>query len=138
MLMAHAAVSHAELGEAPVKLEPDMLAAGTPAKVYKGSHAEIETMLASGTRLREYVGHDKKVFAVSWSGPFMPDLQSILGKHFDTLVAESAKRPKAGRSRLLVNTPEVVILSGGHMGAFEGRAWIPAQLPAGFSSDDIK
>jgi hypothetical protein len=28
----------------------------------------------------------------------------------------------------------VVVQSGGHMGAFEGRAWIPSRVPAGFDT----
>ena len=35
-------------------------------------------------------------------------------------------------SRLMVKDPGVVIVSEGHMGAFEGRAWVPSRLPAGF------
>jgi hypothetical protein len=68
----------------------------------------------------------------------LPDLKALLGKYFDNMVAESARMPKAGRSRIAINVPEVVINSGGHMRAFEGSAWIPAQFPAGFTAADLR
>lgn len=37
---------------------------------------------------------------------------------------------------IAINHPEVVINIGGHMRSFEGEAWIPAEMPAGFTVDD--
>jgi len=54
------------------------------------------------------------------------------------MVAESARGPRAGRSHLAIDRPEVIINSGGHMRAFEGSAWIPAEFPAGFTADDVR
>jgi hypothetical protein len=101
-------------------------------------YATHDTTLATGTRVREYVSGSGVVFAVTWEGPVLPDLKTLLGKHFDTMVAESARLPRAGRGPMAINRPEVVINSGGHMRAFEGSAWIPAELPAGFTADDVR
>jgi hypothetical protein len=135
-LMTYGGLSHAALGQAPIKLDSPV--AASVLTTAKSTHTEIETVLDSGTRIREYVGTDGKVFAVTWNGPFLPNLRSLLGTYFDTMTAESAKTPKAGHSQLRINTPEVVILSGGRMRAFNGRAWVPAQLPAGVNVEDIK
>jgi hypothetical protein len=97
-----------------------------------------ETVLVSGTRVREYILGSGTVFAVSWNGPFLPNLQSILGKHFDTMVTEAGKVSRAGNSQLRISRPEVSIFSGGHMGAYEGHAWISQDFPAGFSVQDIQ
>ena len=36
-----------------------------------------------GTSVREYrLGADGKVFAVSWSGPVIPDLRQVLGSYY--------------------------------------------------------
>jgi hypothetical protein len=94
--------------------------------------------LANGTTVREYVGAGGTVFAVSWDGPFLPDLKTLLGQHFDTLTHESARRPKAGHSQLRIERPDVVIESTGHMRAYTGRAWVTGQLPAGFTPADIE
>lgn len=118
--------------QAQARVRAQVLASGTsPWRV-------SESTLASGTIVREYVGADGIVFAVSWSGPLLPDLQSLLGAHFATLTGEATSKPKAGHSQLRVAHPEVVIVSGGHMRAYEGRAWIPAALPAGFAPSDIE
>ena len=137
LLLAYAGASHAALGgapeqfDAPTTLAPSVSAAGT-------SYLRRDTTLATGTQVSEYVSQSGVVFAVTWDGPLLPDLKALLGKYFDTMVAESAKAPRAGRARLGVNLPEVVINSGGHMRAFEGSAWIPAQFPAGFSTGDVR
>jgi GMP synthase-like glutamine amidotransferase len=54
------------------------------------------------------------------------------------MVAHAAKARRAGRSQLSLKQSDLVIVSGGHMGAFEGHAWLPAKLPAGFNPGDIK
>lgn len=137
LLLAYAGASHAALGESP-----ERFSAGATTVVSNVTSAGLkyltrETTLATGTRVSEYVSESGVVFAVTWEGPMLPDLKALLGKYFDTMVAESARAPRAGRSRIAVNLPEVVINSGGHMRAFEGSAWIPAQFPAGFSADDV-
>jgi len=137
LLLAYAGASHAALGESP-----EQFSAGATTLVANVTSAGLkyftrDTTLASGTRVSEYVSESGIVFAVTWEGPVLPDLKALLGKYFDTMVAESARAPRAGRSRIAVNLPEVVINSGGHMRAFEGSAWIPAQFPAGFSADDV-
>jgi hypothetical protein len=96
------------------------------------------TTLASGTTVREYVGADGVVFAVTWNGPFLPDLRELLGQHFAALKDESARQPKAGRGQVRVAQPDVTIESGGHMRAYAGRAWINSRLPAGFDTDTLE
>ncbi len=96
-----------------------------------------EIRVASGTLVREYVSPQGQVFAVVWQGPFLPDLQQILGSHFaDYGNAASSKRTRRGP--VLVQQPGLVIQSGGHMRAFFGRAYIPQLLPANLTADDIQ
>ena len=138
LLLIYAGVSQATLGGSPEPFDAEsttVVSGTTPA----GSHyVTRETTLATGTIVREYVADNGVVFALTWEGPFLPDLKALLGKYFDTLVAESAKMPRAGRSHLSVSDPEVVIHSSGHMRAFEGSAWIPTLFPVGFSDNDLR
>jgi len=97
-----------------------------------------EMSMPGGTTVREFVSSATgQVFAVTWQGPFMPDLKQLLGDHFATLVA-SADKTRISRSNALVNRPEVVIHSGGHMRAYSGRAYLPGQLPEGVSVEDVR
>ena len=102
------------------------------------SYSVSTTTLAGGTTVREYVDADGVVFAVTWNGPFLPDLRELLGQHFATLRNESARQPKAGRGQVRVAQPDVTIESGGHMRAYAGRAWINSRLPAGFDTDTLE
>ncbi|MDR3412443.1 MAG: DUF2844 domain-containing protein [Formivibrio sp.] len=131
--------SQAGLGSTPANLGQQVIATKeNPMSTGSSSYTYLEKTLDSGTAVHEYVAADGAVFAVSWSGPYLPDLKEILGAHFDTMVAQSGKQARAGRSPLFLQRDDVVIVSAGHMGAFEGKAWIPGKLPAGFKPNDIK
>ena len=140
LLLAYAGNCAATLGGAPEQFEADgaTVVASATSTSAASNYSTRETTLASGTRVREYLSGGGVVFALAWDGPVLPDLKALLGKYFDQMVAESARMPRVGRSRLGVDLPEVVINSGGHMRAFEGSAWIPAALPAGFTADDVR
>lgn len=97
-----------------------------------------QSTLDSGTVVREYVDANGVVFAVSWNGPTLPDLRTLLGDKFTVMTANAAKRPKAGHSQLAVEQSDLVVVSNGHMRAYAGHAWIPSALPAGFDTTTIE
>ena len=138
LLLACASIGHAALGGLPGPFNSADSRAVSGVSVTAPNYVRRETTLASGTLVREYISATGTVFAVAWEGPVLPDLKSLLGKYFAILVAETTKVPKAGHSSVAIEQQEVFIYSGGRMRAFEGAAWIPAQLPAGFSADDVR
>jgi hypothetical protein len=100
-------------------------------------YTEVARTLETGTVVREYVGADGIVFAVSWSGPFKPDLRELLGRHFDDF--RQASEPVAPtRGAAQVESGDLVVQQSGHMGAFEGRAWLQSRLPAGFDPQAMR
>jgi hypothetical protein len=130
LLLVHAGVSSAVLGGLPEKFNPDDK---TVASRIASNYLMLDTTLATGTHIRQYVSSQGRVFAVTWSGPFLPELKVLLGKYFDTMETESARTSRAGRSHIAINHRELVINAGGHMRSFEGEAWIPAEMPANFA-----
>jgi len=92
--------------------------------------------LRSGTAIQEYVSSAGMVFAVSWRGPSMPDLQQLLGRYFEPYV-EALKQQNAGGSRAVQQTG-LVVQTGGHMRAYFGRVYVPAMLPRGVSDAEIQ
>ena len=146
LLQAASQSCHASLGRAPTAfpaagtnaVRAHVLAASGAAGAGAAGYTVNSSVLAGGTTVREYVGADGLVFAVSWNGPFMPDLRTLLGDQFTTMTAEAARHPRAGHSQLRVERPEVTIESTGHMRAYAGRAWLTAKLPAGFHPQDIE
>jgi hypothetical protein len=138
LLLPYAGVSHAALGGLPEPFNTGGAAVVSSVSSAGSNYVMRDTTLTTGTHVREYVSGNGVVFALAWDGPFLPDLKALLGKHFDAMVAESARMPRAGRSHIAIDRPEVVINSGGHMRAFEGSAWIPAEFPAGFTAADVR
>src|SRR3954468_16661970 len=137
MLALAAPLAFAALEQAPSEL-PAARVQRTPASTSAGvPYTDVSRTLKSGTLVHEYVDNSGAVFALSWSGPFKPDLKRLLGRYFDTLGdADPARQGR--RSRVEVNTGDLVVQSGGHMGAFEGRAWVQSRLPAGFDPQEMK
>jgi len=105
------------------------------------SYTVRETRLGNGTVVREYLAADGSVFGIAWRGPQMPDLNDLLGSYFPQFV-DGFKAVRAarggGHGPVSVDQSNLVVRSGGHMGAFNGQAWLPSALPAGVSGSDIQ
>jgi hypothetical protein len=112
------------------------LAAATEAQA-EAVYTVTQSTLDSGTVVREYSDTAGKVFAVSWRGPTLPDLRTLLGEKFAVMTSSAGKRAQAGHSQLAVDQSDVVLVSNGHMRSFAGHAWIPSALPAGFDTTTI-
>ncbi|WP_233271686.1 DUF2844 domain-containing protein [Paraburkholderia acidiphila] len=99
-----------------------------------------QTTLANGTVVREYLTPAGTVFGVAWDGPQMPNLATLLGSYFPQYTAGVKASHAAGlvRGPGVVENSNVIVHSGGHMGAFSGQAWLPQALPAGVSGSDIQ
>jgi hypothetical protein len=101
------------------------------------SYTVQDIQAADGTTVREYVSPDGKVFAVAWQGSVMPDLEQLFGAHFQSYRDELRTR-HPGRGPVRIDRVDLVVESGGHMHAFRGRAYLPQQLPADVSIDEIR
>jgi hypothetical protein len=101
-------------------------------------YTDISRTERSKTLVHEYVDAAGTVFAVSWSGPFKPDLNQLLGRHFAAYKKEAGSQGGRRNRVQEVDLGDLVVVSSGHMGAFEGRAWLPSRLPAGFDPQEMK
>ena len=101
-------------------------------------HTVHEIQLPSGTVVREFVSPAGKVFAVTWQGPTLPDLQQILGEdNFQTFIGSPIAQRSPRRLRL-VQHDRLVVESAGGPRAFSGRAYVPALVPAGTRMADLQ
>ena len=91
----------------------------------------------AGTVIREYVSADGKVFGVAWQGPWLPDFRQLLGDYYGP-VMQSPRHQRQGRGPLVLNQPEIVFHSAGHMRSFFGKAYVPAMLPKGITADVVQ
>lgn len=93
----------------------------------------------SGLSVREFVSRDGIVFAVTWTGPVMPNLQTLLGAHFPAYTAALAQVTERGlRRSLRIETSGLVVEAEGHMRAYVGRAYLRAVIPAGTPTSDLR
>jgi len=96
-----------------------------------------EMTLPSGTTVREYVSPQGQVFAVSWKGPFKPDLRQLMGDYFDRYV-QATPASRGGHSASRVAQSDLVVQSMGRMRAFSGHAYLPGMLPSGVAESDLQ
>lgn len=99
-----------------------------------------EIQAPTGTLVREYVSSAGKVFAVSWRGPWPPDLRQVLGGYFAQYqqAAQAQATAHNGRKPLVIQQSGLVLHAGGHLRSFSGRAYVPEMLPAGISAEAIQ
>lgn len=104
------------------------------------SYSVHEIKTPTGTIVREYVSASGQVFGVAWKGPWLPNMQQILASYFETYrqASEAQTNSHTGRRPLVINQPELVVRSGGHLRAFAGQAYIPALLPKGVTGATIQ
>lgn len=101
-----------------------------------------EITAANGGTVREYVSPSGVVFAVSWSGPAMPNLQQTLGSYFTQYVTaakmQRATGRRAGHNHLEIREPSLVVHAGGHMRQYFGLAYVPSLMPQNLSISDLQ
>jgi hypothetical protein len=128
----------ATLGEPEISVQTDVARslASIKSSQQRVGYRVHEIQLTSGTVMREFVAADGKVFAVTWQGPTRPDLRQALGQYFDAFV--SAPRAKfADRRHVQVQQGDLIVQSGGHMGALSGRAYLASAVPSGVNIGDL-
>jgi hypothetical protein len=103
------------------------------------AYSIYEINAPGNTDIREYVSGEGKVFAISWQGLSIPNLQQLLGtyfqKYFDAV--QSRKAEYVGRRPLNIHERELVVETGGHMRSYYGRAYDPQLIPPGVESSEI-
>jgi hypothetical protein len=129
----------AALGGDVASVQNDMVQMRASLKI---THAQAYTVhemqQSSGTVVREFVSPAGQVFAVAWQGPFLPDMKQILGTYFSRYEQVGIARPRRAQGPLMIDTPELVLESSGHMQSYRGRAYVPTMVPQGVSLDAIR
>ena len=135
-LLVLALPASATLGEDVTSVRADQARMGAVLKITQADKFAVhEIQLPSGTAVKEYVSPEGQVFAVSWQGPSLPDLQQVLGRYFAQFT-EAAQGAASGPRA--IQQPGLVVQSAGHMRAFFGRAYLPQMLPQGVVAEDIQ
>lgn len=112
---------------------------GTAHSVLLARYAIHEINTDSGMRVREFLNQDGIVFAVAWSGPVVPGLKGLLGPGFAAYSHALAALQQPGLHRSLrIASGDLVVEFGGHLRAYSGRAFLPALMPSGMPTAELR
>ncbi len=129
MFMCGAAQAH--LGGTPTSVQADGVVWQAPAvagvAASGGRYTVFTHTTPEGVKVRQFVSTTGLVFAVAWEGPLLPDMERLLGTYFPLYQNALQQRKRSVR----VDTPSLLLESGGMMRAFVGRAYLPDRLPLG-------
>ena len=132
-------VAFATLGEDGSTVDGDRVQMRAQRSVSQSTAYSVhELQLPGGTRVREYLTPAQQIFAITWSGPSIPDLQQLLGTYFPRYQQGAARTAGRGRQPIMMNEPDLVIQTGGHPRAFSGVVYLPGLMPPGVSADQIQ
>lgn len=92
----------------------------------------------NGAVVSEYVTPQGRVFGVSWRAPFIPNLQQLLGSYIVPVQQAAQARTRRTGAPLVVRTSGLVFVSGGHMRAFHGSAYVPSLIPQNVSPEVVR
>ena len=90
-----------------------------------------------GVTVTEYANAAGTVFAITWKGPFKPNLHQLLGSYFAPYV-HAAQTQTQQLNVSLVAGSDIVVHSAGRMRGFLGVAWVPSLVPAGFDPSSLQ
>jgi hypothetical protein len=118
---------------------PDSLAA----VVHQADNSAVRWQEATDVnqiRVRQYVSPTGLVYAVSWNGPAMPDVSTLLGARFGRYRtgASIALENASGLHSSHVDGDDFVVETSVRLRDLSGRAWLPNALPAGVAAADIE
>jgi hypothetical protein len=99
-------------------------------------YAIHELTSAVGTTVREYVGSSGKIFAVSWSGGWRPNLRDIMGGRYDQYI-EATRGKRRGRGPVRVELPGMVVAMGGYLRTFWGHVVLTDLAPSGWQEETL-
>ncbi len=137
--LAGAARASAGLGEGAGSVAEDRTALEAEVREPEAHpRYRIERMSSPANEVREFVSPEGVVFAIAWDGVSHPDLSRLLARYAPEDLQAAAKRGAAGRRHRRIRTDGLVVETWGHMRSLHGRAWAPALVPAGVSTDAIR
>ena len=137
LALAPPALCLAALGDEAASVLSDSQALNaTPRAAAHAAFTVHELQTPTGTVIREFVAPSGVVFAVSWKGPFKPNLPVLLGRYFAEY-ANAPRMPGNTRSHLKIEQPGLIVHAAGRMRQFAGLAYLPQLLPADVSEGDL-
>lgn len=140
IVLGFSSPAFASLGGNTSSIKADTAHMGASANISNGDNFKVhELQSPAGTVVSEYISPSGTVFAVTWRGQFMPDLQQILGPYFQQYSAALSSQPRQyGHRPLNIRQPGLVVQTGGHMRAHWGRVYVPSLVPENVNAEQLQ
>ena len=133
-----ASPAFAALGDDVSAVEQDRVRMHAILQVKSRTNYDIHELSTEiGSTVREFVGQTGKVFAVSWSGGWRPNLRDLMGAHYDRFIAHTRGKLRA-RGPARIELPGMVVFMGTYLRTSFGHVYLTDQLPEGFSPGKIE
>ena len=132
--------AQAGLGEAQSSVDADSTRMHAQRSVVRAAqYAVHELQMADGSRMRQYVGGNGRVFAVSWTTLYKPNLQTLLSDAFTGYAQAAHDAAKRGgiQRQFHHQGQDLVVQTSGHLQVYTGYAYRPSMLPPGLSAKAI-
>jgi hypothetical protein len=125
----------ASLGDAAVTIEADRVRMhARRAQVAQPGFTVHELTTTNGSHIRQFVGSQGEVFAVTWVAQHKPDLSALLGSSFASY--KQAIRMSASRGGIQRHfrhaDGDLIVQSRGHLHLYSGYAMRRSLVPAQF------
>ncbi len=142
-LIGGAGRAHAALGDPATAVANDRAALQGSLKTTSTAAFDVHEITApADTTVREYASRDGTVFAVTWSGPRVPDLHVVLGRYYAAYVAgataAAGRTHRAGHHVLSFTAPSLTAEVVRFQRRALGRVYLPTHLPAGVTPGDLR
>jgi Protein of unknown function (DUF2844) len=113
---------------------------GTLKTTQAEAYSVHEISASANTVVKEYVSPAGKVFAITWHGQFIPDMQQLLGTYYDQYAqaAKTQRESHSGHHPVNIQQPGLVFQNGGHMRSYVGRAYVPDMVPQGVNVNALQ
>jgi hypothetical protein len=141
LALAASPAAHAALGALHASVDSDQSEMRAMRQTEPHGTYKVERLvLANGAYVQEYVNAGGTVFAVSWHGSAMPNLRQLLGSYAERASdgVHAYHQLHGMHGTAVVSSSDFALQTNGRMGAYWGRAWLPAQLPAGVGTAEIQ
>ena|SRR5579885_1885970 len=133
------AQAFAALGSSAASIREDQSRMNARVTVIQAQSYSVHILKSDiGVLVREYVSADGRVFAISWRGPFMPEMKLILGSYFREYRSALISQPRQmRRSFVRLTRSTLVVESVGHLRDYSGKAYDPTLIPSGVTPDEL-
>jgi hypothetical protein len=124
--------AHAALGDDVAAVAADQVRLHASLRTFRNDGFTVhELAAASGVTIRNFVADAGKIFAVSWSGGWRPNLRDIMGTHYDRFIA-ATRGQRVARGVARIELPGMIVVMGGPQRAAFGHVILTDLAPAGF------